>query len=553
LLTFKLIPLSIKQAQRFHFVLHRIVYSGHSGSGFEAFRYRVSGHPMRRMEKLTVCRQLIGSIKDMGTGYWRAENVASVWRLRGIIARTVFIAAISVVSVPRFVWAAGGTGLSNADWALHCDAHGRSIYSQGNQDGILEYIFDNIGTTNRNYVEFGFNSPVHDVGTGSNTYHLYENGWRGLLLDGDYENDAINLKKEWITSDNIVSIFDKYEVPLEIDYLSIDIDSTDLWILHAILSSRKYRPRVISVEYNSQFAMNSFTTCLNTTVWDGFRLLGASFGALQMVGHLHGYSVVAVVKYLDIFLVRNDLLRGSALPRYTEEQVEGPNHGLSRNISLLKENIADFAVWYHSGGDLEKARTGALENEASWANLYRIFISVPFDFSADDGVTATEVIYKYNYTAEELAQDFANAGQRYEEAINVFCQEYSLSPAECEFARTKIRFARTSATYHPDHDMYRAVHGKLSKDGVLLPVYSFHYDDFLITDPLTGAIQGVKQEAAIREFDVHLQSYCDKYGIPDEWRVAFREQIVQESGTLLELGKFNFVQFFNVMRSGWRL
>ncbi len=42
------------------------------------------------------------------------------------------------------------------------------------------------------------------------------------------------------SSANIVSLFEKYKVPFAADYVSIDIDSTDLWIFRAILASGSY-------------------------------------------------------------------------------------------------------------------------------------------------------------------------------------------------------------------------------------------------------------------------------------------------------------------------
>ena len=73
--------------------------------------------------------------------------------------------------------------------------------------------------------------------------------WSGLLMDGGHTNASINLHREIITSANVVELFGKHAVPYEPDYVSIDIDSTDLWILRAVLASA-YRPRVLTVEYN---------------------------------------------------------------------------------------------------------------------------------------------------------------------------------------------------------------------------------------------------------------------------------------------------------------
>lgn len=54
------------------------------------------------------------------------------------------------------------------------------MYSQNKEDGVLDYIFDNVGTTDKYYVEFGTAN-----GDEVNTRKLYElSGWDGLLMDG---------------------------------------------------------------------------------------------------------------------------------------------------------------------------------------------------------------------------------------------------------------------------------------------------------------------------------------------------------------------------------
>jgi hypothetical protein len=84
---------------------------------------------------------------------------------------------------------------------------------------------------------------------GANTATLHQQGWNGLLLDINNENPAINLHKAKVGPDNIVSIFESYNVPYDVDYISIDIDSVDAFVFHAILNS-SYHPAVISSEYN---------------------------------------------------------------------------------------------------------------------------------------------------------------------------------------------------------------------------------------------------------------------------------------------------------------
>ena len=136
-------------------------------------------------------------------------------------------------------------------WTLRRDVDFFRIKSQKHQDGALAYIFQNIGVTNKFYVEFGFNADNFEGGSGANSYVLHKHfGWKGLLLDGQHENPAINLHKEFILPENIASIFRKHNVPKEPDFVSIDIDSYDIWLFKALVTGG-FRPRVLTVEYNA--------------------------------------------------------------------------------------------------------------------------------------------------------------------------------------------------------------------------------------------------------------------------------------------------------------
>ncbi|MGI0060808.1 MAG: class I SAM-dependent methyltransferase, partial [Nitrosotalea sp.] len=113
-----------------------------------------------------------------------------------------------------------------------------SVFSQNGEDGILDAIFKKIGTTNNYYVEFG----VED-GSQCNTRFLRERrDWKGLMMDGGDCNTPF-IKKEFITAENVNSLFEKYKVPDEFDLLSIDIDGNDYWVWKAL--DKHYRPRVM--------------------------------------------------------------------------------------------------------------------------------------------------------------------------------------------------------------------------------------------------------------------------------------------------------------------
>ena len=102
----------------------------------------------------------------------------------------------------------------------------KKIFSQNGEDGItmklVELIY-NGNNDNKFYVEFGVENGME-----CNTRILREYyNWKGLQMDGSNENDKFNLRKEFITKENVVELFKKYNVPQNINILSVDIDFND--------------------------------------------------------------------------------------------------------------------------------------------------------------------------------------------------------------------------------------------------------------------------------------------------------------------------------------
>lgn len=71
-----------------------------------------------------------------------------------------------------------------------------------------------------------------------------------MRFDGQHQNIRQRIYKHWISTDTIVPLFRRYGVDREVDYVSIDIDSADIWIFEAIVQGG-YRPKLFTVEYNS--------------------------------------------------------------------------------------------------------------------------------------------------------------------------------------------------------------------------------------------------------------------------------------------------------------
>jgi hypothetical protein len=186
----------------------------------------------------------------------------------------------------------------------------KRVFSQWGQDGVLEQIFNIIGTTNKYFVEFG--SSGNDSGMG-NTAYLRRRGFNGLLMDGSerpYNND-INDKKydvkiEFIKASNINYLFEKYNVPLEFDFLSIDIDGQDFHVWNHL---KNYLPRVVSIEmnYHIEPGKDKVMPLDDNWIWPGHEKSGSSITALKKLGNKKGYTLVATCMS-DAIFVRNDLI-----------------------------------------------------------------------------------------------------------------------------------------------------------------------------------------------------------------------------------------------------
>jgi hypothetical protein len=107
-------------------------------------------------------------------------------------------------------------------WVKQLSDRELKVYSQNGEDGVLLWIFANIGTANHppRFVEFGTESGIQ-----CNTRFLRHHvGWQGLMMDGGNDIPAINLHKEMISAKNINDLLAKYQTPVLLDILSIDVE-----------------------------------------------------------------------------------------------------------------------------------------------------------------------------------------------------------------------------------------------------------------------------------------------------------------------------------------
>jgi hypothetical protein len=177
-------------------------------------------------------------------------------------------------------------------------------YAQFGEEAIFDYIFQNIGTTNKFLVDFGASSL--NLGL-SNSKYLLENGWTGLLMDGKSDGNPL-IKEEFITAENICDLFAKYNTPKEFDLLSIDIDGNDIWVLEKLLGA--YSPRVIINEFNGCIPVGvSKAIKYNPShSWGENDYYGGSFTAFTKLGAKFGYTFVHQVATTNMIFVRQDIV-----------------------------------------------------------------------------------------------------------------------------------------------------------------------------------------------------------------------------------------------------
>lgn len=199
------------------------------------------------------------------------------------------------------------------------EQYGYKVYSQNDEDGIIQEIFRRIGTTNQIFVEFGVQNGLE-----SNCHYLLLQGWHGLWLEGDPQyvkeirmrfHPVIQMGQlqcgcAFLTRENINHKIEEYGILGEIDLLSIDVDGNDYYIWEAI---HIVNPRVVVIEYNGKIPpdCNWKMAYYENHQWDGSDWHGASLKALELLGRKKGYQLVGTnINGVNAFFVRKDLAAG---------------------------------------------------------------------------------------------------------------------------------------------------------------------------------------------------------------------------------------------------
>ena len=187
------------------------------------------------------------------------------------------------------------------------------ITSQNNEDGIINYIFDKLKINKLNFIEIGFDYYQN------NSLGILNKCNKGLFIDGDTKKVIILravLKlfypKTEITVQNALVNIDKikqqnFNDQEEIDFLSIDVDGIDYYLLKEI----NFKPKLICIEYNFWFGKD--LSCAvpykkNYALDSLSNYVGASLKALTELANSKGYHLIAIDSAcINAFFIRDDL------------------------------------------------------------------------------------------------------------------------------------------------------------------------------------------------------------------------------------------------------
>lgn len=179
--------------------------------------------------------------------------------------------------------------------------HQNNIYSQGGEDGVLQFILENIGPMKNYCVDLGA-SP--NGRTNSNTCHLREMGWESCLVDGAASPGSA-IYSPWLTTENVNDLLDQWHVPREVGVLSLDLDGNDWWIWQRL----QLRSTIAIVEINPQWPLKTRKTIRYNPEhrYDGTMYYGASLAAMAKLAHAKGMKLVWQ-NMLNCIFVQADLL-----------------------------------------------------------------------------------------------------------------------------------------------------------------------------------------------------------------------------------------------------
>ena len=244
--------------------------------------------------------------------------------------------------------------LSNSNANNDFSSSGFQVFSQWDEDGLIQYLITRKGITNHMFVEIG----VGDYSEANTRLLLQKENWAGLIVDCSklniekirsselYWRYSLTAVNAFVNCENINSLLLDNNVSGDIGLLSIDVDGVDYWIWDAITV---VSPQAVICEYNGIYGSEAKVTVPYDPEFDrtkkhfSWLYAGASLAALTELGKLKDYTLIGTNGGgNNAFFIRNDMLESSSI-RPSENLYTKPKFRESRNLdgSLSYLDIAE--------------------------------------------------------------------------------------------------------------------------------------------------------------------------------------------------------------------
>jgi hypothetical protein len=189
------------------------------------------------------------------------------------------------------------------------------VFSQSDEDGMIAEILRRMGIGPGTYCEFGVGNGLE-----CNTLALAAQGWRGFWISGeplafpltDVDPQFFRFDQSWVDMDNVATLFRHNADAMglkQVDVLSFDLDSRDLFFLDALLKDG-LRPALVVAEYNAKFRPPIRWSIApdDPSPWQNSDYVGVSLASLTALFGEHGYRLVACnpATGANAFFVRGD-------------------------------------------------------------------------------------------------------------------------------------------------------------------------------------------------------------------------------------------------------
>lgn len=194
------------------------------------------------------------------------------------------------------------SSMKDSNWLYN---HKKIVTSQFGEDGIIEKIFEIVKPKNKWCVEFGADNGV----TLSNTWNLIINkGWHAIEIERndvafailkfmykDYPVICLNQSVTCNEPNKLDAILQRYEIPKDFDFISIDVDSIDYQIWESFV---EYQPSVVCIEFCQTFKHEE------EFIYGQNRIhVGSSLKSIVDLGKRKGYELVSVIGVNAFFVL----------------------------------------------------------------------------------------------------------------------------------------------------------------------------------------------------------------------------------------------------------